>query len=368
LNAVTGAGALGAEQAIRGAGPRAVLSAQGLVRRFGPLTAVDGVDLTVEAGEIFGFLGPNGAGKSTLMRLLVGMLAPSAGQLEVLGLRMPAEAERLRQRIGYMPQRFALYDDLTVTENLTFAAEVFGLREPERGRRIAAVVDDQGLGDRLAQRAGALSGGWKQRLALAAATVHEPELLVLDEPTAGVDPEQRRALWERLFEIASRGATILVSTHYMDEAVRCHRLLMLRRGRRVALGEPRALARALEDRVVEVRVDGAAAHESTPEAAVRLLRGLPEVASVTQLGDVVHALLTPASAGSAAVLTLLRRQLAEAGLAAQVMAAAPTLEDAFVAASSLGESLELSPTGAGATGVAPTGAATGGAGDGERPS
>jgi ABC-2 type transport system ATP-binding protein len=308
-----------------------VIEARGLVRRFGDVVAVDGVDLDVRRGEIFGCLGPNGSGKSTLMRILLGLLAPSAGSARVLGHEMPRGAESLRPVVGYMTQRFSLYDDLTVRENLEFAAAVFGLARARVRSRVAERVAGFALEPYERTRAAALSGGWKQRLALAAATIHEPQLLVLDEPTAGVDPQSRRAFWETLFELAAAGTTIFVSTHYMDEAVRCHRLCMLRDGRRVAVGRPRELARPLAGRVLDVQV-------ARPEAAIAALRGSPLVASTTQLGDTAHVLLRPhAPPGATAEL---ERVLAAAGLAgARLEPSAPTLEDVFVALL-LGETLE----------------------------
>ena len=217
---------------------RAVIETRGLTRRFGARVAVDRVALRVERGEVFGCLGPNGSGKSTLMRVLLGLLEPSEGEATVLGHRIPGDAERLRPHVGYMTQRFSLYEELSVRENLEFAAAIFGLASAVRHRRVAAAIERGELGPYAGTRAGALSGGWKQRLGLAAATIHDPELLVLDEPTAGVDPQSRRLFWERLFELAAAGTTIFVSTHYMDEAVRCHRLCLLRDGQRVAMGRP----------------------------------------------------------------------------------------------------------------------------------
>jgi ABC-2 type transport system ATP-binding protein len=303
-----------------------VVRARGLGRRFGRRVAVDAVDLDLLRGEVFGFLGPNGAGKSTLLRMLVGLLSPTAGTVEVLGLRLPRDAEALRSRIGYMPQRFSLYEDLSVVENLEFAAAVFGCGERESARRVERSLAEQGLAERREQRAGQLSGGWKQRLALAAATVHDPELLVLDEPTAGVDPEERRRFWERLFELAARGVTVLVSTHSMDEAERCHRLGLIREGRLAALGSPRELTAALSGRIVEVGADA-------PEEAVALLRTRPEVESVTQLGDAVHVLLAPGRADARAAAAELLAFLAAAGLpGARAWPAVPDLEDVFVAA------------------------------------
>jgi ABC-2 type transport system ATP-binding protein len=302
-----------------------VIEARGLTRRFGALAAVDRVDLEVRRGEIFGCLGPNGSGKSTLMRLLLGLLEPSAGSATVLGFEVPDDVERLRPAVGYVTQRFSLYEDLSVRENLDFAAAVFGLARRARRAQVETTLAASGLASYARARASTLSGGWKQRLALAAATVHAPQLLVLDEPTAGVDPQSRRTFWERLFEIAGRGTTIFVSTHYMDEAVRCHRLAMLRDGRRVALGSPAALTRPLAARVLEVTV-------ADPQRAVAALRAAPAVASTTQLGDTVHVLLArdapPASAAAPRILGA----LADAGLpGARATPGAPNLEDVFVA-------------------------------------
>jgi ABC-2 type transport system ATP-binding protein len=302
-----------------------VIEVESLTRRFGALTAVDRVDLRVRRGEIFGCLGPNGSGKSTLMRMLVGLLAPSAGEVLVLGCRMPVDAESLRPHVGYMTQRFSLYEDLSVEENLDFAGEIFGLPRVRRRQRVDAAIADAGMERYRTMRAATLSGGWKQRLALAAATIHQPELLLLDEPTAGVDPQNRRRFWEKLFQLASQGTTILVSTHYMDEAVRCHRLCMLRDGRRVAVGTPRRLTQSLEGRVVELRT-------ARTDAAINLLSGSPIVASVTQLGDTAHVLLSPDAPSPYDSAVRLRALVAAGGI--EVTEAAPgdaTLEDVFVA-------------------------------------
>jgi ABC-2 type transport system ATP-binding protein len=302
-----------------------VIETQAVTRRFGSVTAVDAVDIEVRRGEIFGCLGPNGSGKSTLMRMLLGLLAPSDGTARVLGLSMPRDAERLRSRVGYMPQRFSLYEDLTVRENLEFAGQVFGLPRRRRDERLAAVVEEHGLRAYIDTRAAALSGGWKQRLALAVATIHAPELLVLDEPTAGVDPQSRREFWENLFDLTSSGATIFVSTHYMDEAVRCHRLCLLRDGRRIAVGSPQQLVAELGDRVVNLAVD-------EPERAIAALRTMPLVASTTQLGDTVHVLLRPDAPAATDVSDELLSELGAAGLGgASVHGTAANLEDVFVA-------------------------------------
>jgi len=301
-----------------------VVETQGLTRRFGSLVAVDRVDLDVRRGEIFGCLGPNGSGKSTFMRMLLGLLAPSEGRARVLGLEMPAQAEQLRRRVGYMPQRFSLYEDLTVRENLDFAGRVFGLARRSRRERMAAMIERHALQRYADTRADALSGGWKQRLALAVATIHEPELLVLDEPTAGVDPQSRREFWENLFDLTSEGTTIFVSTHYMDEAVRCHRLGLFRDGRRVASGSPQALVAALQGRVVDLSFD-------SPDLAIAELRRSPLVASITQLGDVVHVLLAPDAPPADEAGSRLVACLAEAGLhGARAATTAANLEDVFV--------------------------------------
>jgi ABC-2 type transport system ATP-binding protein len=310
-----------------------VIETHGLTRRFGDVVAVNAVDLAVARGEIFGCLGPNGSGKSTLMRMLLGLLEPSEGRARVLGREIPRDAEALRPTVGYMTQRFSLYEDLDVRENLEFAAEIFGLDRRRRRSRVGAALARYGLDRYAGVRAGALSGGWKQRLALAAATIHEPELLVLDEPTAGVDPQSRRAFWEQLFELAGGGTTIFVSTHYMDEAVRCHRLCILRDGRRVAVGAPAALERPLAHRILDLEVE-------RPEEAIAALAGFSLVASTTQLGDSVHVLLASAAPPAEQAARELEGFLAGRGLpGARARAGSPDLEDVFVALL-LGERLD----------------------------
>ncbi len=208
----------------------------GLRKVFGQLAAVEGLDLTVSRGEVFGLLGPNGSGKTTTIRMLTGLVAPTSGRATVDGVDVTEAPELVRRRIGYMSQRFGLYDDLTVAENIRFYASVYGLRGEARTRRLEELVDDLGFGERLHQLAGTLSGGWKQRLALACATAHRPRVLFLDEPTAGVDPAARRQFWELIYGFARQGITILVTTHYMDEAERCGRLAFLSRGHLIAVG------------------------------------------------------------------------------------------------------------------------------------
>lgn len=201
-----------------------------------PRVAVEGLDLTIYRGEVFGLLGPNGSGKTTTIRMLTGLISPTSGSAEVAGLDVAQNSERVRERIGYMSQRYGLYDDLTVYENLRFYGTVYGLRGEARAVRLEQHLRELGLADRRNQLAGTLSGGWKQRLALACATAHTPEMLFLDEPTAGVDPAARRAFWASIYDLARTGTTILVTTHYMDEAERCQRLAFLARGRLIALG------------------------------------------------------------------------------------------------------------------------------------
>jgi len=215
----------------------AVRTAQ-LRKTFGPLVAVDSLDLEIRRGEVFGMLGPNGSGKTTTIRMLCGLLQPTSGDASVAGIDVRKDPEGVRHVIGYMSQKFGLYDDLTVVENLRFYASIYGLKGATRESRIAAQLSDLGLAPRAKQLAGTLSGGWKQRLALACATSHEPAILFLDEPTAGVDPSARRTFWETIHAMAARGTTVLVTTHYMDEAERCDRLAFMSRGHLIAVGTP----------------------------------------------------------------------------------------------------------------------------------
>ena len=311
------------------------IETQGLTRRFGTFTAVDRVDLRVPRGQIYGFLGPNGAGKSTTIRMLCGLLEPSAGTAQVLDYAVPQQAETVRRKIGYMTQSFSLYTDLTVAENLDFMAAVFSLPRKQAAERIREVAGRYSLMELLHQRAGTLSGGQKQRLALAAATLHSPEMLFLDEPTSAVDPQSRRDFWDSLFELAADGTTILVSTHLMDEAERCHGLAIISHGRLVAEGTPLALMQGIDALVVEIE-------SPDPRRCSALLRGQPYVKSVTQLGTRLHALLDKRSQGGPRRVQELFK---DAGLECRVRETPANLEDVFVA--STGFSRESGDTGAG---------------------
>ena len=236
----------------------AAVTTSGLRKVFGTMVAVDGLDLEIGRGEVFGLLGPNGSGKTTTIRMLCGLLQPTAGRATVAGLDVVGDPEGVRRRIGYMSQRYGLYDDLTVAENMRFYASVYGLRGAPLTFRLEEQLDDLGLRPRADQLAGTLSGGWKQRLALACATAHRPHILFLDEPTAGVDPASRRLFWHWIYRLAGEGTTILVTTHYMDEAERCGRLAFLSRGHLIAMGTADEVTRhfgqpTIEDVFIELQ-------------------------------------------------------------------------------------------------------------------
>ena len=229
----------------------AAVVTRGLRKMFGTFVAVDGLDLTIPRGEVFGLLGANGSGKTTTIRMLTGLLTPTAGTASVVGFDITRDQESIRQAIGYMSQKFGLYDDLTVAENLRFYATIYGLRGEKRETRMSQLLTELDLGPRVNQLAGTLSGGWKQKLALACATAHRPAMLFLDEPTAGVDPAARRRFWAIIYMLAAQGTTILVTTHYMDEAARCQRLAFLSRGHLIALGTPDDIPRHFGQQTIE---------------------------------------------------------------------------------------------------------------------
>jgi len=302
-------------------GAKPAIVARGLTKRFGEVVAVDHVDLTVARAQVYGFLGPNGSGKSTTIRMLCGLLLPSEGDIEVLQYKIPQQAEALKRRIGYMTQKFSLYDDLTVVENLEFVAAVHEFERARAKQRIGELLERYWLGKLRNQLAGTLSGGQKQRLGLAAAVLHGPELLLLDEPTSAVDPQSRREFWDSLFALVDEGTTILVSTHYMDEAERCHRLAILERGRLVADGTPKELEDALPGQVLLIDCDN-------PRAAQKALGGVAGIDAMAQIGASLRVL----TVDKTDIATSVRAALKQAGIDAKVTPARPNLEDVFVAA------------------------------------
>ncbi|WP_226701989.1 ATP-binding cassette domain-containing protein [Microbulbifer elongatus] len=296
------------------------IRARGLSKHFGSLKAVDDVDLTVHRSQVYGFLGPNGSGKSTSIRMLCGLLTPTAGEIEVLGLTIPEQAEALRQHIGYMTQQFSLFADLTVRENLEFLAAVQNLPSKKARLRVDELLEEYHFEGRAGQLAGTMSGGQKQRLALAGAVIHKPELLFLDEPTSAVDPESRRDFWEKLFELTEAGTTILVSTHYMDEAERCHRLAILDRGRLVADGSPAELTGTLDGRTLLVETE-------MQYRAKQLLVKVPGVISAAQIGNSLRVLVD----SDRDCQRHIEAALSAGGVGAEVRPITPSLEDVFVA-------------------------------------
>lgn len=302
------------------------IEARGLTRRFGDLVAVDRLDMRVPRGSVYGFLGPNGCGKSTTIRMLCGLLMPTSGGANVLGVDVRRDPEALKSRIGYMTQRFSLYDDLSVAENLRFMSEIYRLPRRRRRPAIEAQLERFRLQGRRNQLAGSLSGGQRQRLALAAVTLHRPELLFLDEPTSAVDPESRREFWEILFDMVDDGATALVTTHFMDEAERCHALAILNEGSLVASGPPKTLMAELPASVIEVET-------GSPREVREFLMRFDPVIDVAQLGSRLHALVKPELPEPAAVLA---SALKGDGLNATLRRVGPNLEDVFVMATQVG--------------------------------
>lgn len=302
----------------------AAIVAENLVRKFGDFVAVNGVGFRVERGEIFGFLGPNGSGKTTVIKMLTGLLPLTSGTAHVEGVDVKTGAEEVRERIGYMSQNFSLYNDLTVIENLTFYGRIYSLPPEQLKRRMNEIVELNGLGPYTTRLAGKLSGGWKQRLALGCAMLHEPKLLFLDEPTAGIDPVARRQLWDLLFELSGHGITFFVTTHYMDEAERCSHVAYIYYGKLIADGTPNSLRE-----LPEVQPQGTIRVEiTTPEVtrALRIARTIPGVRSATIFGQSIHALIED-RLDLETLRTLLQRQ--EIAVA-EIRPLAPSLEDVFV--------------------------------------
>ena len=291
------------------------IDVRGLVKRFGDRTVVDHVSMTVQTGEIAGFLGPNGSGKTTTIRLMCGLLTPDAGEGQVLGHDIRREGAAIKREVGYMTQRFSFYEDLTIEENLNFVAGLYGL-DPAR-QAVADTLADLGLTSRKGQLAGSLSGGWKQRLALAACIMHRPKLLMLDEPTAGVDPKARREFWDEIHQLAAGGLTVLVSTHYMDEAERCHRINYIAYGKLIAQG-------TVADMIRDAGLTTVILEGSNVAEAAQLLRGRPGIDQVAAYGNTLHvigrdgpALIHAASEVATRTGTVMTK-------------AAPSLEDVFI--------------------------------------
>ncbi|AWK86788.1 ABC transporter ATP-binding protein [Azospirillum thermophilum] len=303
-------------------GPRSpAIDVRGLVKRFGDKTVVDDFSIRVETGQIYGFLGPNGSGKTTTIRMLCGLLTPDAGEGRCLGLDIRTESAAIKRQVGYMTQKFSFWEDLSIAENLDFVARVYGL--PERRRRVAAALDRLGLASRRAQLAGALSGGWKQRLALAACILHEPKLLLLDEPTAGVDPKARREFWDEIHRLAADGLTVLVSTHYMDEAERCHEIAYLAYGKLMAQGPVEAVIRRSGLHTRTIAAEGADLGHAAAD-----LRGRPGVGMVAVFGSRLHVSGTDPQALDRTLAQALDRWTAGAGI--RIERSEPTLEDVFI--------------------------------------
>jgi ABC-2 type transport system ATP-binding protein len=296
-----------------------VIKATALSRNFADVKAIQQLDLEVEKGRIYGFLGPNGCGKTTAIRMLTGLLIPSSGEVEVLGHKLPEDAERLRMHIGYMTQKFSLYDDLTVKENLQFVADIYGLAGRRKKQRIEQLLDLYNLEKKKNKLAGSMSGGQRQRLSLAAAILHKPELLFLDEPTSAVDPENRRDFWERLFDLSEQGTSILVSTHYMDEAERCHKLAILETGIKRADGTPDELMQSMGAQVVEIE-------SSNLRQLKQKLLNIDEVISAAQLGSRLRVLVRDSIADP---LTFLSQQSC-INTTDRLDLVRPSLEDVFV--------------------------------------
>lgn len=299
----------------------AVIEVEGLTKRFGGKTVVDSLNMRVERGQIYGFLGPNGSGKTTSIRMFCGLLTPDAGEGRCLGLDIRTQAQAIKRRVGYMTQRFSWYEDLSIAENLRFAARLYGV--PRIGKTVDEALERLGLSARRHQLAGNLSGGWKQRLALAASLLHQPDLLLLDEPTAGVDPKARREFWEHIHDLTAGGMTVLVSTHYMDEAERCHRLAYISSGKLLVEGTP---AQVLEHVGLQtIVVDGAQAEQR------RALARLDGVEQAVPFGTAVHLSGTDGPRMRAAVVAYAEAQ----GL--RWTAAQASLEDAFIHLMSAGQ-------------------------------
>jgi ABC-2 type transport system ATP-binding protein len=298
------------------------VEAQELTKRFDHFIAVDHISFTIPRGQIFGFLGPNGAGKTTTIRMLLGLLKPSSGVATVLGFDIVKRPEEIRKRIGYMSQKFSLYNDLTVAENLNFFGGTYGVRGERLRERKRYILNMAGLEGRERELTKNLSGGWKQRLALGTAIIHEPEMLFLDEPTAGVDPISRRAFWDLLYELAEGGTTIMVTTHYMDEAEHCQSLAFIQRGRLVAMGSPQEIKdREMHGQVLEIDCD-------QPDSAILALRQMGLFAEVALYGALVHVVTEDPDAHQPLIEPTLYQEGVHVTTIDRIV---PSLEDVFIA-------------------------------------
>lgn len=295
------------------------IDAKGLSRNFGDVKAIQSLDLQVDTGSIYGFLGPNGCGKTTTIRLMTGLLKPSDGKVSVLGYSLPKESEALRFNIGYMTQKFSLYDDLTVKENLNFLADIYGIDVRTKTRRVEELIDTYGLVNKTNQLSSTMSGGQRQRLSLAGALIHKPKLLFLDEPTSAVDPENRRDFWEQLFDLCEQGTTILVSTHYMDEAERCHKLAILEHGIKRTDGSPQNLMDNLNAHVVEIAATELRSLKQT-------LLASKDVTSAAQLGNRLRVLVDKTIVDP---IAFVKKQQKEFRIE-EAEITRPSLEDVFV--------------------------------------
>ena len=300
------------------------IETHGLTKRFGDLTAVNDVSIAVPSGEIFGLLGPNGSGKSTIIRMLCGLVSPTAGSARVAGHDVQKDADKVRQTIGYMSQQFSLYQDLTAWENINFYAHVYGLKGDRLRRRREAVIELTHIGPHVDKRAGQLSGGWRQRLAAACALVHEPTIVFLDEPTAGIDPVARRELWDLFFQLSSQGMTLFVTTHYMDEAERCGRVGYIYNSKLITWGEPDEL-RQMPD-ITPPGTQWVEVNCSNSTVALAELKRASYVRDATIFGQSIHLLMDASEP-----VDRIRQTLGAIGITdASITAARPSLEDVFV--------------------------------------
>jgi drug efflux transport system ATP-binding protein len=297
-----------------------------LTRRFGDFTAVNHINFQVYGGEIFGFLGPNGSGKTTTIRMMLGLVQPTSGEVEVLGVKVTDLPETIRRRVGYMSQRFSLYNDLTVLQNLQFKGRAYGFHHATLENRIREAIELAGLKGFEHAKTGDLSGGWRQRLALSAAIIHRPEIVFLDEPTAGVDPISRRAFWDLLYELVGKGVTVFVTTHYMDEAEHCHRLAFIERGKIIAYGRPNEIkAKKMRGQVMELA-------PSDPNQAVKILQEAQEngdldIQEVELYGSLVHVVAGNVATQRHAIINVLRTRGIDSG---RLSVIEPSLEDVFI--------------------------------------